>query len=266
MIGNGAYGSEGKLTNPPNDATDVYQALSGLGFEVMLLRDANKRQIEEAIEQLNLQLRQGGVGVFYYAGHGVQVDGENYLIPIGANINYEDDVKYEAVPLGRILGAMKDARNPANLVLLDACRNNPYYKRTRSGLRGLAYVQAVQGTFISFATAPGATTADGGGRNSPYTASLLKYIQEPNLLVPLLFQRVRELVIDQTGGQQTPWDSSSLTGNFAFKLAEPGSSPPLPRPSRPSPSPVSPRSPAVSSPPPYPRQTTPPPTAVFKYM
>jgi hypothetical protein len=224
VIGNGNYGAEGSLKNPPNDATDIAQALRGLGFGVKLLQNSNKRQIAEAIEQFNRELYQGGVGLFYYAGHGVQVEGENYLIPIGAKIDRESDVAYEAIPLGKILGAMEAAGNPVNIVLLDACRNNPYSRGWRSAVRGLATIQSAEGTLISFATAPGRVAADGDGRNSPYTASLLQNIQTPNLPIPLLFQQVRQSVKENTGGKQIPWEASSLTGNFAFKSA--GSIPP----------------------------------------
>jgi uncharacterized caspase-like protein len=239
VIGNGAY-SDGRLQNPPNDAADMANALKQLGFEVTLLTDADKRRIEEAINQFNYQLRQGGVGLFYYAGHGVQVNGENYLIPIGAKTSREQDVQYEAVPLGRILGAMEDARNQINFVLVDACRNNPYSRGWRSSSRGLADVRAARGTLISFATAPGQVAADGDARNSPYTASLLQHIQDPGVPVEVLFRNVRNSVIDKTGGEQTPWESTSLTGNFAFKLAEPvptSSLSPTPTP-KPQPSPT----------------------------
>jgi hypothetical protein len=260
VIGNGAYGADGKLNNPPNDATDMAQALRQLGFEVTLLTDANKRQIQEEIDQFNYQLRQGGVGLFYYAGHGVQVNGENYLIPIGARISREGDVEYEAVPLGKVLRAMEDAKNPVNIVLLDACRNNPYSRGWRSSSRGLAFVQSAEGTFISFATAPGKEAADGEGRNSPYTASLLQHIQTPDLPVPLLFQRVRQSVRKPTDNQQTPWESSSLIGNFAFKAVAP-----VP-PSRPTPTPIPQPSPtpsvAISPQPPSPSPQPPTPSPI----
>jgi tetratricopeptide (TPR) repeat protein len=232
VIGNGNYGAEGILKNPPNDATDVAQALRGLGFEVRLLQDSDKRQMAEAIEQFNRELYQGGVGLFYYAGHGVQDDGgENYLIPIGAQINRQSDVAFEAIPLGKILGAMEEAGNPVNIVLLDACRNNPYSRTWRSATRGLAPIQSAKGTLISFATAPGKVAADGDGQNSPYTASLLQYIQTPDLPIPLLFQQVRQSVIEKTKGRQVPWEQSSLIGNFEFKARNESAS--LPRPNSP---------------------------------
>jgi tetratricopeptide (TPR) repeat protein len=225
VIGNGAYSEGGKLQNPPNDATDMNKALKQLGFDVTLVLDGDQRQIEEEINKFNFRLRQGGVGLFYYAGHGVQVNGENYLIPIGANISREQDVPYEAVPLGKVLGAMEDAKNSINFVLIDACRNNPYSRGWRSSSRGLAFVQSVQGTLISFATAPGQVAADGDAQNSPYTASLLQHIQDPGVPVEVLFKNVRKSVFEKTGGKQTTWESTSLTGDFAFKPSSNGTSP-----------------------------------------
>ena len=218
VIGNGDYGTEGKLSNPPNDAADVTKALEDLGFEVILIRNADKQKIEESINQFNQRLRRGGVGVFYYAGHGVQVGGENYLIPIRAKIDREGDVPYEAIPLGKVVVAMNDAGNPVNLLLIDACRNNPYSRGWRDSSRGLApLVVQAQGIMISFATAPGKVAADGGGRNSPYTASLLRYIQEPGLPVEIMFKRMRQSVLKETGGKQIPWEQNNLVGDFTFQ-------------------------------------------------
>ena len=137
------------------------------------------------------------MGLFYYAGHGVQVGGENYFIPIGARIDLESDVPYEAVPLGKVLGAMDEAGNPVNIVLIDACRNNPYSRGWRSSTRGLAFVQSAKGMLTSFATGPGKEAQDGSGRNSPYTASLLEYIQEPDLQIELMLKNVRQGVVSR---------------------------------------------------------------------
>ena len=241
VIGNGAYDSEGKLKNPPNDATDIANALQGLGFEVTLKKDLDQQQMAEVIEQFNHQLRQGGVGLFYYAGHGVQVGGENYLIPIGAKISREQDIRYRTIPLGQILGTMEDAGNPLNIVILDACRDNPSIRRFRrsSSLRGLAPLQfQPEGMLIAFATSPGEVSEDGEGRNSPYTASLLQYIQEPGLPMQLMFNKVRQTVRAITQGRQTPSESISLVGDFAFKPV--ASVPPIssPRPTSSTPSPI----------------------------
>jgi uncharacterized caspase-like protein len=155
VIGNAAY-EVGLLRNPGHDASDIATTLRQLGFEVTLLRDAARRPMVEAIDLFSRRLRQGGVGVFYFAGHGVQVGGENYLIPVDARIGREQDVPYEAVPVGRILGGMEDADNQLNILILDACRDNPFARQWRSSPRGLAVMQAARGSFIAYATAPGA--------------------------------------------------------------------------------------------------------------
>jgi uncharacterized caspase-like protein len=143
--------------------------------------DVDRRTMIEAIDTFSLQLRQGGAGVFYYAGHGVQVQRENYLIPLRAQISRELDVPYEAVPVGRILAGMEDANNQLNIVILDACRDNPYARQWRSSQRGLAVMQAARGTLIAYATAPGAVAIDGSGRNSLYTSHVLQHLSTPRL-------------------------------------------------------------------------------------
>jgi len=135
VIGNAAY-EVGPLRNPGNDAHDMAAALQRLGFEVTLRRDVDRCTIQEAIDAFSHRLRQGGVGLFYFAGHGLQVQGENYLIPLRAHINREQDVPYEAVPVGRILGGMEDAGNSLNILILDACRDNPFARKWRSTQRG----------------------------------------------------------------------------------------------------------------------------------
>src|SRR5262244_3228724 len=140
VIGNAAY-DFGSLRNPVNDATDITAALRQLGFDVTLQLNADLRGMHEAIDTFSHQLRQGGAGLFYFAGHGVQVGGENYLIPIRARISRQQDVQYEAVPVGRILGGMEDAENQLNIIILDACRDNPWARQWRSSQRGLAVMQ-----------------------------------------------------------------------------------------------------------------------------
>ncbi len=215
VIGNAAY-QTGRLRNPGNDAADMAGSLRQLGFEITLVRDANLRQMEDAIDQFIRRLRRGGTGLFYFAGHGVQVAGENYLIPLGSRIDRPQDVRYEAVPAGRVLGAMEDAGNAVNIVILDACRNNPYAQGWRSANRGLAIVQGTRGSLIAYATAPGKVAADGEGRNGIYTKHLLQYMTAPGLLVERVFKKVRIAVMQETGGQQTPWVSTSITADFYF--------------------------------------------------
>ena len=212
VIGNAAYPAA-HLQNPVNDASDMADALRKLAFDVILLRDANLRAMEAALTKFNRQLRHGGLGLFYFAGHGIQVAGENYLIPIGANIERPHDVRYEALPVGQILGAMDDAENGINIAILDACRNNPFARQYRSTYRGLAMVQATRGSLIAYATEPGGVAIDGKGRNGIYTKHLLKEMQTPNISVEQMLKQVRIDVLEETGGKQTPWESSSLTGD-----------------------------------------------------
>jgi formylglycine-generating enzyme required for sulfatase activity len=227
VIGNAHY-EVSPLRNPVNDATDMAAALQRLGFEVILLRDAKLRAIEDAVETFSQKLRSGGVGLFYFAGHGVQVAGENFLIPIGARINREQDVRYEAVQVGRILGGMEDAGNDVNIVVLDACRDNPFARSFRSGGgRGLAVPPAVRGSFIAYATSPGKTAADGTGRNGIYTQHLLQHITTPGLKVEDVFKKVRLGVEDSTQRQQTPWETTSLRGDFYFAATGSGNLPVL---------------------------------------
>lgn len=237
VIGNANY-TVGKLKTPLNDATDMANALKELGFEVILLKDSSKRQMDDALDQFTTRINQGYVGLFYYAGHGMEVEGENYLIPVNAQIKYEKDVEYESMPLGKILGRMEDAGNRINIVILDACRDNPFRKFWRSSSRGLtAPLQAVSGTLIAFATAPGKVASDGTGRNGLFTSYLLKYIKTPNMEVDLMLRKVRSDVAKDTNDYQVPWTSSSLIGEFAFNQKTETTSPIVTSPPVPKPSP-----------------------------
>ena len=215
VIGNSAY-SSGPLKNPANDAADMAAMLKNLGFSVTLNENCSLQEMDEAIEAFGNRLKRGGVGLFYYAGHGVQVNGTNYLLPIGAKINKETDVKYQAVDANKILDEMATANNGLNIVILDACRDNPFTRGFRNAARGLAIVSsAPSGTFISYSTSPGNIARDGAGRNSPYTAALLQYMQAPGLTISDVFVNVRTKVKKETG--QVPWELSSLEGMFYFK-------------------------------------------------
>jgi uncharacterized caspase-like protein len=214
VIGNGAY-ETGRLKNPVNDAADMAAMLKKLGFTVTLKQNAKQQEMDEAIEAFGNSLKRGGVGLFYYAGHGVQVNGTNYLLPIGARINKEADVKYQAVDANQILDEMATANNGLNIVMLDACRDNPFARSFRNATRGLAIVSsAPSGTFISYSTSPGNVARDGDGSNSPYTAALLQYIQAPGQTIGDVFINVRTKVKREMG--QVPWELSSLEGQFYF--------------------------------------------------
>jgi formylglycine-generating enzyme required for sulfatase activity len=216
VIGNATY-KDSPLTNPVNDANDMAAALKRLGFEVIIIRNANLQTMEENIEAFSLKLRQGGMGLFYYAGHGVQIDGENYLIPVGELISSQVQARSRSVAVGTVLGALRDARNELNVVILDACRNNPLPKSDRSFQRGLAMpTSQTRGTLIAYATSPGETASDGNSRNGIYTQYLLKHITTPGLKVEDVFKKVRVDVEKSTQGGQLPWELSSLSGDFYF--------------------------------------------------
>lgn len=224
VIGNGAYAHTEKLDNPVNDATDVAAALKDLGFEVFSGTNQSKRQMETLMRQFGERLAAaGGVGLFYYAGHGIQSGGRNYLIPVDAQIGAEDEIEYAAVDTNFVLGKMATAANPLNIVILDACRNNPFARQWRtmrdaSSNGGLAQIKAPTGTLIVYATAPGDTASDGlaGSRNGLYTAELLAHMRKPDFEMTKMFQTVRAEVRRKSAGKQVPWESSSVEGDFFF--------------------------------------------------
>lgn len=216
VVGNGAY-ADGALANPVNDARDIAARLQSLGFEVELLLDADQRTMEQAIHTFTNRLAGGGkVGLFYFAGHGIEHDGRNFLIPIGAAIRGEVDLRYEAVDAGRVLDGMSAAGNGLNLVVLDACRNNPYGSAFRSASRGLARASPAKGTLVLYATQPGAVARDGDGRNGVFTRHLLGAMEEPGLEVEQVFKRAALGVDGETGGEQTPWVEGVVLGRFMF--------------------------------------------------
>ena len=215
VIGNGTYPTA-PLKNPPNDAADMASALKGLGFEVELLTNAGREAMVRAINAFGSRLDAADVGLFYFAGHGMQIKGNNYLIPVDARPESETDVEFEGVEAGRLLGKMETARSKLNIVILDACRNNPFARSFRSGEQGLARMDAPAGSLIAYATSPGSVAADGAGRNGVYTKNLLINMRLADIPLEEVFKRVRVGVMSETGKKQVPWESSSLTGNFSF--------------------------------------------------
>ena len=215
VIGNAAYKSA-PLKNPVNDARDMAEALEKMGFEVLHEENASRRAMKDAIHRFGQKLKKGGVGLFYFAGHGMQVDGRNFLIPVNADIQAESDIEFESVDAARILAKMEDAGNNMNLIILDSCRDNPFARSFRSSSRGLARMDAPHGSFIAYATAPGQTAADGSGRNGIFTESLLRHMATPNLKIEDVLKRVRVEVAGKTVQKQVPWQSSSLMGDFYF--------------------------------------------------
>jgi hypothetical protein len=215
VIGNGTY-ADAPLKNPPNDARAMAKALSGVGFQVIKLENASLRDMQRAIITFGEQLKQGGVALFYYAGHGVQVKGQNYLIPVDAKIESEGSVRIEAVAVDLVTDQMGDAANGMNLIILDACRTNPFERRLRGQGRGLAAMDAARGTMVAYATAPGSVAADGEADNGLYTSELLQAMRVPDLPIEAVFKRVRGAVEQKSKGAQVPWESSSLIGDFVI--------------------------------------------------
>ena len=216
IIGNATY-PNAPLRNPINDATDIADILRRFGFEVSLLRDADKLTMERAVEDFTTGVPRGSVGLFFFSGHGAQLDGQNYLIPIGAALGAPSDVKYRAVAADWILARMDDTGMRVKLLILDACRNNPFGRSwTRALNRGLVTMDAPKGSLIAYSTSPRKTAEDGTGRNSPYTTHLLREIPQPRRPIELMFKAVRVGVQEETKGQQTPWEASSLTGELVF--------------------------------------------------
>jgi len=217
LIGNSNYGRGSNLPNPVNDVRAMKRALEGLGFKVIKHENCTQREMKMAMDDFGSKLKGQDVGLFFYAGHGVQVSQYNYLVPVDARLTSEKKVEYNCVRADRVLAEMEGAGSKTNIVILDACRDNPFERSwRRGGGAGLAFMNAPSGSLIAYSTAPGKTALDGGGRNSPYTSALLQHIDIPNTTIIEMFQGVRSTVITQSGGKQTPWESTSLRGNFYF--------------------------------------------------
>ncbi|TDQ85521.1 hypothetical protein A8950_0308, partial [Dongia mobilis] len=207
------------LVNPANDGALVRQTLERLGFQVTLLNDADQRSMKRAIADFGSALEEAGpetTALFYYAGHGLQVNGFNYLIPVNADIRKEADVDIEGVAAENILRQMEFAMPKTSIVILDACRNNPLTRSFRSGTRGLARMDAPNGSFVAYSTAPGDVAADGTGANSPFALAFAAEVVKPNQAIEESFRNIRVRVSSATQGAQTPWDSSSLMAPFYF--------------------------------------------------
>ena len=215
VIGNGAY-ADARLRNPPNDARVMSQALRECNFQVIEKVDANFQAMEQAIREFGRRLQRGGVGLFYFAGHGMQIQDSNYLIPVGADIKAEDEVKFKSVDAGRVLGKMESAGTRTNIVILDACRNNPFARSFRSSTRGLMMMDAPQGSILAYATEPGAVADDGDGEHGLYTSMLLRHMRKPGVRIEQIFKYVRLDVMERSDNAQTPWEHSSLVQDFYF--------------------------------------------------
>ncbi len=216
VIGNGSY-AEAPLKNPPNDARAIAATLRRQGFEVLLRENATKAQMNEVVADFGEKLSEGDTALFFFAGHGMQVQGRNYLIPTDARITSEQRVRLETLDIDAVLDQMAAARARVSMVILDACRNNPFERRFRSVGGGLAQINAPEGTMIAYATAPGKVAADGEGSNGLYTQELLKALAQPGLKAEDVFKQVRIGVARASNGAQVPWEASSLTGDFYFQ-------------------------------------------------
>ncbi len=219
VVGNSAYSTVTPLDNPVNDAERMADALRKTGFDVTLVLDTNQNDLILAISRFGSRLRAAGAdatGLFYYAGHGVQSFGTNFLLPVDIELQDAADLSLVGVPAQAVLRQMFSARNRTNIVILDACRNNPFTSVPDLGDNGLAEMKAPRGTFLAYSTAPGEVAVDGDTGNSPFTQALASHLQTPGLPIETLFKTVRNDVLKATGNIQTPWDTSSLTVDFQF--------------------------------------------------
>ena len=221
LIGNNNYGST-PLRNAANDAHDLGEALKELGFKVIVRENATRKDMIDGIREFGAAIEGANTALFFYAGHAMQFKDRNYLIPIDAAMGSEEDVTFFSVEVGQVFDRMDRARTRFNFIILDACRDNPFAGSFKTSSAGLAQMSAPSGTMIAYATAPGSVAADGFGRNGIYTKNILQNIKVPDLPVEIMFKRVREGVERETRRLQTPWDSSSLKGDFTFSASSGG--------------------------------------------
>ncbi len=238
VIGNSNYKYATKLKNPKNDAIDLTETLRSLHFETTLIQNATNSKIKKSVIDFLSKLKEtGGVGLFYYAGHGVQFEGSNYLVPVETRAGTEIEIKNQSFNISSLLNGMRNIKTATNIIILDACRDNPFKYANQPGIRsrsvtpnrslvrvsipkldsGLSKLNAPSNTLIAFATAPGKVALDGKGRNSPYTSQLIASLQRSGLTIGEVFRQVRLSVVKESKGKQIPWESSSLLKNFYFK-------------------------------------------------
>ena len=230
VIGNAAYRHAGKLMNPVNDARGIAAALRSAGFQVIAGENLGAREMMDIVARFERSLAGAWVALVYYSGHGLAVDGVNYLLPVDAKLESRSALRTEAVSVDWLLGDIVSAPDRVSIIVFDACRNNPFARsfaaRTRSAATaGLAEIGASSGAYVAFATAPGDVAADGVGRNSPFTAALLRHITTPGLEIDGLMKRVRREVYEATHQDQLPWTNSALLGEFYFVPPTEGTSP-----------------------------------------
>lgn len=221
VFGNAAYPDGDDLANPVNDANDLGAKLKGYGFEVMIATDCTAAQMEKQLKQFRKHLDTCEVGLFFFAGHGMQIEGSNYLLALDTDMDDETDAKHSSLSLDKVVDVMAKSKSQTKIIILDACRSNPWERRWHRSrtTRGLASVYAPKGTIIGFATSPGEVAYDGTGRNGTYTAALLQHIDTPDCSIETMFKRVRNTVAAASSGKQTSWEHTSLSGEFYFNLS-----------------------------------------------
>lgn len=222
VIGNSDYRTA-PLDNPANDASDLAAALEKQGFNVLVRENVGERGLKEAVDVFAKHLKKGGIGLFFFAGHGIQLKDQNFLLPVDVGFESEADVSFKSVSAEYVLSRMAEAGNRINIVILDACRNNPLQLSRKTINKGLGVMnvgRAEKGTFIAYATSPGSTAADGSGRNGLYTKHLLRSLESQDSDIDKVFGRVRTGVVQDTNGEQVPWTSSSVIGSFYFDVKE----------------------------------------------
>lgn len=221
VIGNSGYPDGNDLKNPVNDANDLAAKLKSYGFDVAVALDCTAKDMDKHLKAFRKLLETNEVALFFFAGHGMQVDGTNYLLAIDTDVETEDDAKHSSLSLDKVVDAMAKSKAATRIIILDACRSNPWERKWHrsSGVHGLASVYAPKGTIIGFATSPGEVAFDGTGRNGTYTAALLDHIEAPDCSIETMFKRVRNNVAAATKGKQTSWEHTSLSGEFYFNLS-----------------------------------------------
>jgi len=218
-MGNAAY-PEASLRNPVNDAVNLSDHLQSLGFLCQTRTDATIKDMEKALKQFRHELADADVGLFFFAGHGMQIEAENFLTAVNTDFDTEMDAKHSSLALNKVIEVLENGSNDTSILILDACRNNPYERKWRAApSRGLAPVYAPKGTIIAFATSPGQTASDGPGTNGAFTSAILKHIDAQNLTIEDLFKRVRNTLSASTNGKQTSWEHTSLMGDFFFNTS-----------------------------------------------
>jgi hypothetical protein len=219
VIGNSKY-IDGPLVNPANDASAMGKELKLLGFETRTLLDGKLSEITAAIQAYTDRISKiKAVGLFYYAGHGVQLAWRNYLVPVDASLDRVDDIPKKTYELNAMLASLGKAQNPMNIIILDACRDNPFGKKLPVEQKGLSQFDAPTNSLLCYATAPGNVASDGVGSNGLFTENLLREMRNPDAKIEDVFKRVRLKVRLASKGQQVPWESTSLEDDFYFNAA-----------------------------------------------